>query len=275
MPAMKHMTEYSDYRSIIQDYCQEHHCSFRELALNTQIHPSYFSRVMVQKANFSQEQLYLLAESLGLIDWELELFLLLGLLENSGQRSHRDYIQKNILHLKEEHNQLVTRLKTVKNQNDLSTENRKIYYEHSMTAVVHMFLTIKRYQENPHLILKNIPMTEFQLEQELTKLEKLHIIERTGREGKKIVLLQYSVHLAEHDPLSKNNHINWRLEAIEHLRKEIPRQSDYHLSAVFSTDEDSKIRIKNLFKQFILEAQKEAQQIKNNESVYRIVFDLF
>ena len=59
------------------------------------------------------------------------------------------------------------------------------------------------------------------------------------------------------------------------LIKRSGNPSDYHLSAMFSCDENGKNKIKNHFKKFIIEVQKIVQKSQENDDAYFIGLDLF
>lgn len=105
-----------------------------------------------------------------------------------------------------------------------------------------------------------------------SELDKPKLIKR---KGPALVEVEENIHLDEKSPLSPQNHINWRLESIKNISKREQHHSDYHLSVAFFCDEDTKIRLKQLFKDFVKQAQKEVGSCKNPDDVYHIVFDLF
>lgn len=262
--------QFNDYRELIKDLCKEQGHSFKAVALETGIHTSYFSRVMVDKADFNQEQLFLIGQTLGLHGWELDFLLLLGEWSRSGNASHKSFLKTKIKAIQDEKNKVIGELDQV--YEGLTFEDKILYYREALTAKIHMYLTIDRYRKNKALISKKLFISENKLNSELNKLESLGLIEQKKT---KIIMKQFSVHLEENDPLSPDNHINWRLESISQLKRRESKPTDYHMSAVFSTDEEGKGRIKNLFKEFVVSAQKEAVKMKSNAEVFSISFDLY
>ena len=100
-----------------------------------------------------------------------------------------------------------------------------------------MFLSVDKYRANPNLILKKLSINESKLNEEIRKLEGLKIIDcKNGL----IENLKRFVHLDATHPVSVQNHINWRLESINHLTKRELNPSDFHLSASFNSDEKTK-----------------------------------
>lgn len=262
--------EYLDYRDIIKIWCKSLKISQKSLAQSAGIHTSYFSRVMTGQADFSSAQLYLIAGDLKLLKWELDYFLMLGEYWNTSNFAHKAYLKQKIEDIQKERTKVISKLQDVDTK--LSEDHIRIYYLEAVTAKIHMLLTIEKYRRNPSLICNKILIPEFKLNLELEKLESLGIIRQSN---KKIEVIKFNVHLEESSDVSPLNHINWRLETISNLQKRTPRPSDYHMSAVFSTDETGKVKIKEMFKEFVVNAQKVAGQINDQEDVYHISFDLY
>jgi transcriptional regulator with XRE-family HTH domain len=262
--------KYLDYREAIKDLSKINRISYKSLASSARIHTSYFSRVMQSKAGFSREQLFLIGQDLQFNAEQLDFFMVLGEYDNSSLADHRQYLLGKIKKIQDDKNRLINNLPM--ESKELTAEDKSIYYQESMTAKVHMLLTIDKYRANRSMIAKKLSITDHKLDRELEKLAGLNLIEFKGRE---IELLKSSVHLEEADPLSLQNHINWRLETIHYLTKRYTNPSDYHLSAMFSCDEESKNKIKEEFKHFIIKVQQTVKESKNNDEAYFIGFDLY
>ena len=263
------ITRYTDYRDVIKVLCKEQKISFKALAQSARIHTSYFSRVMGLGADFSSSQLFLVAKDLGLSEWELEYFLLLGEVSAAASSEHKAFLMEKVKSIQKEKQKIARELKQIKG---LQESHIREYYKEAVTAKVHMYLTIDKFRKNPLLIAQKIMIPEYKLNLELKKLEELGLIKNHAG---KLDMISYNIHLDETDPVSAANHINWRLESINNIQRRTPRPSDYHLSAVFSTDEETKIKIKDMFKEFVIAAQKETTAIKGHEEVFQICFDLY
>jgi len=261
---------YLDYRNIIKDFSRARGITFKSLATSARIHSSYFSRVMKEKAFFSREQLYLIGKDLKFSEEEMEYFLLLGEIVNSGQSGHKNFLLRKAKKLQAEKRKLSHKFK--KEAKELTEKDIDYLYQEAITGKIQMLLTLEKYQENPSLICKKVFISEKKLEQQISKLEHLGLIIRKG-EGVKV--LKRRVHLDENHPASTQNHINWRIETLNRLNQRNPQPSDYHLSAILSGDEEIKTKIKELFKEFVVEAQKLVKDNKNIEDVYYIGMDLF
>lgn len=264
------IVRFDDYRACIQWLCGHFQISYRSLATDTRIHASYFSRVMLGKADFSDEQLFLIAKSLKLESWQVEYLLLLGAHGRSGNKKHRDFLLEKIQHIQDERLKLIGRLKNVKPK--LSEHDVAQYYEEPITAKIHMALTVEKFRSAPHLLARKFHVSDAKLEKELRKLESLGVVKR---KKDAIEVIQQAIHLDDSHPASTQNHINWRLESIQYLGRRQPRPEDYHLSVAFSSSEETKKKIKELIKKTVVEIQEYVSQDKEEDDTYFIGFDLY
>ena len=261
---------YLDYRLVIKDFSRQKGITFKSLATSARIHSSYFSRVMKEKAYFSREQLYLIGKDLALVEEGMEYFLLLGEIVNSGQSGHQNFLLRKAKKIQDEKRKLSHQFE--KTTTELTKKDIDYLYQEAVTGKIHMLLTLDKYRENPLLICKKVFISEKKLEQQLSKLEHLRLV---SRENGAIRVLKRRVHLDENHPASIQNHINWRIETLNRLNQRNPQPSDYHLSAILSADEETKTKIKELFKKFVVDAQKLVKENKNIEDVYFLGMDLF
>jgi uncharacterized protein (TIGR02147 family) len=264
--------DYLDYREFIQKRCKNVGVSYRSLAMAALMHGSYFSRVMKGGAIFSQSQLYLIGKNLKLNSEEIDFLLLMGEMNNSGNQEHQNFLRTKLTKIQKQKSRLLNKFK--EQSQELSQNEIDLYYREAITAIVHMLLTLKKYRDSPASIIKRTFITEVKLESELRKLESLNLIERD--EDGDITVLKSNVHLDESDPASVQNHINWRLQTINHLNMRGNDPNDYHLSASFSCNEKTKAKIKKIFKDFVVEAQHAVRSSKGGtQELYHINMDLF
>ncbi|MEK6706511.1 MAG: DUF4423 domain-containing protein [Bdellovibrionota bacterium] len=263
--------DHLDYRAYITMVSRKKRISFKHIAKRCGIHASYFSRVMVNKAHFSQEQLFGIGNFFELREEQLRYLLLMGQHDSSGNDSHRVYLKNNLLSIQAKRQQVAEKLKDASH---IRADSKEIdeYYRETVTAKIHMYLTINKYRLSPQLIAKKLHLSASKLEQELKKLEKLGLI--TIKDNT-ISMLHKSIHLEEHHPASPSNHINWRLEAVHNLARRESVLSDYHFSGAFSADEDTKLQIKQMLKDVLVKIQALVAKNHEPESVYAIGFDLY
>ncbi len=256
--------------------------TYREIAEESRIHASYFSRVMMGKANFSTDQLFRIGEKLKFQSDELDYFLVLGSFELAITSSEKNYFSEKIKRVQHEKLKISERLdsKKVEIHRSAAEELRfEIYYQDALTAEVHMWLTIDEYKINPSWIANQLKISQARLEKELLKLEKLNLLKR--KQGKIIEVLS-DLHLGEDSPISYRNHINWRLKAIQNLESGSAaedsaelKSTDYHLSVAFSADRETKEELRALIQDFILEAKKKVGFCSKPTEVYHLMLDLF
>ena len=199
--------QHDDYRSVIRLECKNRKISFRSICAVAHIHTSYFSRVMSGDANLSEEQLFKVGEVLGFRDWPLEYFLLLGARDRSGAKDHRSYLGHKIEEMRAKYSKVISKLDDV--YTAFSDQDIGLYYQNSLTACIHMYLTIPKFASNPSLIAKRLRISEEVVAHELGLLAELGII--SSSEHGEVKLLKHAVHLDEHHPASNGNHKNWRI----------------------------------------------------------------
>ncbi|MBQ49954.1 MAG: hypothetical protein CMP10_21420 [Zetaproteobacteria bacterium] len=261
--------DFDDYRVLIRATTKWQDISFKVICSSTQLHSSWFSRVMSGNADFSEEQLYKIGKVFKFRDEELEFFLLLGAQGRSGCKRHQSFLRKKVKAIQDHHRKVAKKLEKV--CGNIPDANIAMYYQDAITAKIHILLTVDRYAQNPKLISRKLGISERKVEAQLSLLVKLGLITYDGV----ISVLKTSIHLDESHACSTTNHKNWRLETINYLTRNEPLPSDYHLSAVFSCDEDTKVLIKEKLRQTVVEIQKIVGSATQVEESYYIGLDVF
>lgn len=259
------------YRTALETAAKTRKITYRSLAMASRIHTSYFSRVMVGDADFTPSQLHLVAQELKFNTHEIE-YLQLLLQEETGQNpAYKNFAREKARTFREEHSKLERRLESKPKK--LSENELEVYYREALTAKIHIHFTIEKFQQKPQLVKAKLGLSDAKFNDELEKLSGLGLIQ-VKKDGT-IEPMVRMILLEEANPLSPSNHTNWRLEAIQWLQRREPVPGDYHFSAVFSADEGAKLKIKELFKKFIVEAQKATAESPQDDQVYHIGFDLY
>jgi uncharacterized protein (TIGR02147 family) len=264
--------KYLNYREFIKDFAQRLQLSSKVLAERTGIHPAYFSRVLLAKADFSTDQLMSLGKVFDLNSEQTEYLTLLGDHSRSGKAEHRQSLRQRIDEKRQKHLRLSSELKNNEVQNISETDLLAEYYEQILTQEIHMFLTIDRYRKSPDLIARKLGLSEKRLKAELLRLEKVGLLKQ---ERNSLNLVRANILLDELSPLARQNHVNWRLHSVQHLMAREATHSDYRFSAAFSADEDVKQKVRQLFKEFAVKVQHLASDCEPADGVYRVLFDLY
>jgi len=259
-----------DYRLIIKYYGRQSKISQKDLAGWARVHTSYFSRVMKNETDFSAAQMYAIGKALGLDGPRLEFCVLAVEHAHSTDEAHREFLKKKIKHCQKEIDKIIGQLKDL--QKEMGEEEINLYYKEAITAKIHMLFTLDTFCKNANLVKKELSLDEDKFQDEMQKLEKLGLIIRNGN---KIDNVARRIHLSEEHELSKQNHINWRLDAIHQMTHARKKHNDYHFSASFSASDSEKELIKDQFKEFIVAAQKIVRGASKVNKTYHIGFDLY
>lgn len=248
--------------------------NFRIVCNATNIHPSYFSRVVKGNAFFSQNQIFKISQFLELPDEPFEFLILLLNHDLAEQTPEKNFYLKKIRAIHDSKLKVSKNMKVnvVEESPDMQKHKIERYYASAITALIHMYLTIPKYQKDPKEILKKVLISEKKLEDEMTKLSELKLIEIQNH---KIIKVQNTIHLDESSHLSFQNHINWRLKTIQNLENKEPQLADYHLSVVISANEETKHKLKQILRDAVLTLQKEVIACEQPTDIYHIQMDLF
>lgn len=271
---MLDLTVSSDYREIIRSTFKSLGLSSKSVAMAAVIHPAFFSRVMMGKASFSPSQMFLIGKALQLDGWRLEYFLLLGDLEFAANAKHKIYLKQKIEKIRQEQQALGSKLHIARAENLEESLRLAKYYSETITARIHMYLTIPRYRQNPDLICRSAGISKSKFHQEIAKLESLGII-TTGNGN--IDMNQDTLHLEMEHVLAPQNNINWRLDAIKAINERNPKSTGYHMSAAFTADAATMTKVRNRFKAFVVEVKDLVSGSSNpdEEEVWSMGFDLY
>lgn len=246
--------------------------NFRRVSELCQIHPSYFSRVLKGGASFSQMQIFKISEVLELDEESKEYLLLLWQKDISQNHKEKTYFQSKIEKIRTDKQKINKRIKAKELNPEESKAQAELYYFEAITALIHMHLTIPEFKKNPELILTRLNITKEKMENELQKLEKIKIIQRRNLN---ITEVEDNLHLPAEAKISSLNHINWRLKSIQNIEARNIKKNDYHFSAAFSADEETKEKIKKILLDTIVQIGELVKDCEKPKDVYHLGFDLF
>ncbi|HYX32809.1 MAG TPA: DUF4423 domain-containing protein [Oligoflexus sp.] len=267
---MNNIYGYQCYRDVIRAVVKGQGTSYRAIASATQIHTSYFSRVMAEGAEFSADQLFKICKALQLQEAETTYVLLLGDMSRSSHHDHKVFLKQKLEAIQEKHLRLADQLQG--DITSLEAEQIEMYFHDVRLAKIHMLLTIPRFRMHPQQISKRLGLSESELTRLLERLQKLGLV-RLQKNA--VTHVEQNVHLDEHHPLSLINHKNWRIDCLHHLNTGEREPHDYHFSATFSCDADTKGRIKEILKDAIIQAQRQVSECARVENAYVLTLDLY
>jgi transcriptional regulator with XRE-family HTH domain len=240
--------------------------SFQKMAAYCSVEKSYFSKVFSGAGHLSSDQLFQIAEFLGLNQAEQEFLSLLFDRERSGLHSRKLLLQRKIDATRQQRLRSELAIKSPP-----LTENFEAskYYSDLNHLLVHMALMIPAYGKSLSVVQQALNLDEGQIANILQTLSNLHLIDTSTNPP---TVLKSALHLPADSWLHPTLQQNLRVFALEHLRKSNNR--DHHYGAVFAADAAARTKIKAMFIQFM----GLVEPIVINapaEHVYVINFDLF
>ena len=124
---------------IIQDRRKSQKALSRKLAEHLNVHPSMISQVLTGNKDFSEEQMILVCEFLGLPPLESQYLLVSLQMERAGSQKLKDYFQGLRKEIRKKALQVVERV----HQNRSLTEAEKaIFYSSWMYPTIHLLTTL-------------------------------------------------------------------------------------------------------------------------------------
>lgn len=265
--------EITSYKILIKERLQElkninSKYTFEAMAKSMNIHKPYLSRVLNQKGDFNKDQLFLCSKYLKLNELESEYLYHL--------------FEENTCFIPERKNELAAKLKDItkkslkseslyKNQKNTEPEVIKIddYFMDPFFPLIHMFLLITKFNENPPLIAELLGLATDKLYEYIESLHHMKIIEKKQN---KIVILKEFLHLPENSSLITAFRNLSKMKSLDRIASSSP---DNYLSlhVFFTSDETARKKIQKLFLEFLDEAKKISDKSKSEE-VYQLNFDL-
>ena len=226
---------------------------------------AFISQVLNGRPNFSLEQAVKLNSFFQHTKEEGLFFLLLVQLERSGSHELEQFFKDQIREIRDRRADLKNRIDI---KNGLKKVDQQIYYSSWHYAAIHMMLAIPRFQTlkaiSEHL---HLPPDKIQ--------EVLQFLTDTGlahtSQGRYEIGVT-RIHLSKDSPQIQRHHTNWRMQAINSIDVNNPR--DLHFSTVVSMSETDVPVIKEILIKAIEECRKVIKDSKE-EKIQSICIDLF
>lgn len=195
--------------SIIQDKRKSQKALSRKLAKHLNVHPSMISQVLTGNKDFSEEQIILVCEFLGLPPLESEYLLVSLQFERAGSYKLKEYFQTLRNEIRKKAFQVSERV----HKNRVLTDAEKaIFYSSWMYPTIHLLTTLNqkpRFEE----ICERFDISPGKVREILDFLISLEmIVETNGTFSSGAV----STHLEKKSPHLIKHHTNWRLKAIQY-----------------------------------------------------------
>ncbi|MBF0360947.1 MAG: hypothetical protein HQK49_08040 [Oligoflexia bacterium] len=286
---------YDDYKVFILEECKHQKITLQHLSEKAKIQKTYLSKVLKHHVHLNEDQLFSIATLLCLEGNEVEYLLMLLRYQRTQKESLKKFLYQNVLEYKKKYLNLNKRL-AAKN---IEKKNNSLFLQHyflnKMIPIVHMYLCINEYADNLKKLSSKLDLTASELSFYLKVLMELGYIQEDEQSKNKIKLVDKFIHISSDHPLSKQNHINWRLKAIGQIEKaNVPNLikknnsnnkgslkgnktaniDNYYFSATVCSDQESFDKLKEDIKKLIVSYNEKLKRVDAN-MVFQFNIDLF
>ena len=262
-----------DYRKILHTRALEKKykqgLSFTKLAEMCQVQPPYLSRVFKEEAHFNEDQLFLLSDFLGFDEDELLYIELLFKYQRSSLAQRKRKLKQQIQELKnlklktEDH----LEAETVSSQNELNQQ----YFLSPKLQLVHLLLSLKKYKEDPDLILRKLNLSNQQYQVLINQLAQLSLIEV---KKDKISVKKNHLFLSKDSPITAIYHALMKENAASRIHG-LHQDEKYSLSVLFNGKKETFNSVRSKLITLLGQTENEVRMEKNSQELYQLSIDLF
>jgi uncharacterized protein (TIGR02147 family) len=243
--------------------------TFEKMAIHCRIQKTYLSKVLNREGDLNQDQLYMACEYLKLKKSEQEFVFLLHSHNTSIHASRKKEILIEIENIQKQ--QMKSEAHIEVKSNSINFVDYQKYYLDPYLQVIHMFLTIPKFQNDISLITEFLTeLNKKTIEEKIKQLEEMQLI---AWKNNKWEAIESNLHLKSDAPIYKAYRKLLRMKSIEKLDHS-DQEENYSFSVIFSSNAKVRAEIQKRFLEFLKEIQKMVQNEKETD-VYQLNFDLF
>ncbi|MCB0369219.1 MAG: DUF4423 domain-containing protein [Bdellovibrionales bacterium] len=251
--------------SIIRDRRKSQKALSRKLAEHLNVHPSMISQVLTGNKDFSEEQMILVCEFLGLPPLESQYLLVSLQYERAGSYKLKEYFQGLRLEIRKKAFQVSERV----HKNRVLTDSEKaIFYSSWLYPTVHLLTTLDRSLQFDE-ICERLDLKPGKAREILDFLIDLEMVVETNG-----ILSSGPVatHLEKKSPYLVKYHTNWRLKAIQYAEQLSDQELMYSANISLSRKDFDVIR-----EEFMATIQKFIKIVKDSpaEDIAQFNLDFF
>lgn len=240
--------------------------TFEALSKACGVQKTYLSRVLNHKGNLNEDQLYAAGIYLKFSRSELKFLTTLWRWENTHHPDRKSFYQKKLNEL---------RRQSFKTENKLNVSTAVIaqeilseYYTDPYFPLIHMFMTLERYQKNPELLKEPLGLSRNKILCYLDRLADMGLIAYVEKKWK---ILKDTIHLPRASYLIKSYRALMRIKALEKM-DQLHDEEYYSFSVAFSSNPEVQKEIQSRFLNFLSDVQKMVAKEKETD-VYQMNFD--
>lgn len=180
----------------------------RKLSEHLGVHPTLVSQVLKGHKDFSEEQILMVCEFLGVARLESKYLLVLLQFERAGSKKLKDHFQEQIDQIRKKALNVSER---VTRDRSLSEEEKAVFYSNWAYSAIHLLSTLDcpmTFEEMSKRL--NLPLSKTR-----TILDFLIHTQMIAEKDGKFISGSAVTHLEKSSPLLVKHHTNWRLKAIQ------------------------------------------------------------
>jgi transcriptional regulator with XRE-family HTH domain len=246
--------------------------SFQAMAIHCGIQKTYLSKVLNHDGHLSADQLFAALEYLGLEQDEIEFCILLMAREKSQSKKRREIISERLQQIRTAN--VKTDAHITVHSNDTSATDLLEYYLDPFYQIIHMCLTIRRFQLDPGRMTEVFRFSRNSLRKYMRGLQQMRIISYQESKGgyAKVEVLRDDLHLPQDSIMHDVYAARMRLKSLEQAERS-EKSEAYRFSVIFSTDQQTRDAIHSSFLKWLKSVQMHVKQ-GVEEDVFQMNFDL-
>lgn len=246
--------------------------SFQGMAAHCGVQKTYLSKVINHDGHLNEDQLFDALDYLGCENEQIEFTILLANFEKCYSKKRRVLLAQKIAEVRQSKIRTEASLKVEQTQ----PEGLDLleYYVDPIFQVLHMCLTIRKFQLNPGQLAELLRISTPLLRKYLRALKRMKIIDYQDRQGAftKVVVVRDNLHLPHDSVLHDVYAARIRLKALEQAER-LEKGDAYRFSVIFSTDRKTRDSIHSSFLTWLKGVQKSVGDGRE-EDVFQMNFDL-
>lgn len=262
--------EYLSYRKYLRDRLEAlgpRSGLKRKAADFLNVHTTFISQVVLEKADFSLDQCELMNQFLKHNEEESEFFIDLQIYERAGEKNLKKRFERKIKEKQVARSQIKRSL-TSATISELSANDQDKFYSSYIYGLIHVLVSIPNFRTEEKLI-EATGMPHKIISEAIDFLLKIGVIKKQGHQ---LVHGPQHVHLNKGSKNIWRHHANWRMATLQ--KYDFGEPTDLHYSLAFSCSEQDAHTIRELILTQLETINKKITSSKE-ESAYIYCFDFY
>ena len=230
-------------------------------------HNAYLSKILKKEADLSSEQAFSLARYLEFTPEETEFFLLLVQFARAGTADLKKHFLQKINLIEQKRIQLKNRF-TV--EQDLSTEDKTIYFSEWYYPVIHLMLATLPGYQNRKALESVLDLPAKTIQNAILFLERIGAVEKVGSQYQPG---RVNIHLGHDSAMISTFHTQWRMQAIRSFDQR--KETDLHYTNTVTLQEKDFEKIRKILISSIEQVRSGIAESKNENKVAALTIDWF